>query len=52
MMDLIVGIITAFAIGFVLLWILRPSLRKWVERPKYTVLRNDQRFKETEQKRF
>jgi hypothetical protein len=52
MMNLIVGIISALAIGFVSLWIFRPSFRKWVERPKYTVLQNDQRFREIEQKRY
>jgi len=49
MINFIVGIVTVIAIGFVLLWVLRPSFRKWVERPKYTVLENDQRLKETKQ---
>jgi hypothetical protein len=47
MIDFIVGLISVIAAGFVSLWILRPSFRKWVEQPKYTVLENDQRFKET-----
>jgi hypothetical protein len=39
-------IATVIAAAFVAVWITRPSFRKWVERPKYTVLQNDQRFKE------
>jgi hypothetical protein len=33
------------AAGFLSLWILRPPFRKWVEQPKYTELKNDQRSK-------
>ena len=49
MINIIVAIVTAIAAGFLLLWILRPSFRSWVEQPKYTMLENDQRFKEAEQ---
>ncbi len=51
MINIIVAIVTIIAAGFLLLWILRPSFRKWVEQPKYTMLENDQRFKEAEEKR-
>ena len=52
MINIIVGIVTVIAAGFLLLWILRPSFRKWVEQPKYTMLRNDQRFKEADEARM
>jgi hypothetical protein len=44
MINIIVGMITMIAVGFILLWILRPSFRKWVEQPKYTMLESDRRF--------
>jgi hypothetical protein len=50
MINFIVGIISVMAAGFVVVWIARPSFRKWIEQPKYTVLENDRRFKETQQK--
>lgn len=50
MINVIVGIVTIIAAGFLLLWILRPSFRKWVEQPKYTMLANDKRFDEHERK--
>jgi hypothetical protein len=49
MINIIVGIVTVIAAGFLLLWILRPSFRKWVEQPKYTMLDNDERFKRAEE---
>jgi hypothetical protein len=49
MINIIVGIVTVIAAGFLLLWILRPSFRKWVEQPKYTMLENDERFKRAEE---
>jgi hypothetical protein len=45
MINFIVGIVSVFAIGFLLLGIVQPSFRRWVERPKYAVLENDQRLK-------
>jgi ABC-type phosphate transport system permease subunit len=45
MINIIVGMITIIAFGFIVLWILRPSFRKWVEQPKYTMLENDRRFR-------
>jgi hypothetical protein len=49
MINIIVGIVTVIAAGFLLLWIFRPSFRKWVEQPKYTMLENDERFKRAEE---
>ena len=48
MINIIVAIVTVIAAGFLLLWIVRPSFRKWVEQPKYTMLENDRRFDEQE----
>jgi hypothetical protein len=44
MINVIVGIITAIAVGFLLVWIWRPSFRKWIELPKYKMLREEKRF--------
>ena len=38
MINFIVGIISVMAAGLVVVWIARPSFRKWIEQPKYTVL--------------
>jgi hypothetical protein len=46
MINIIVAIVTLIAAGFLLLWILRPSFRTWVERPKYAMLESDQRFRD------
>lgn len=48
MINIIVAIVTVIAAGFLLLWIVRPSFRKWVEQPKYTMLENDRRFDKQE----
>lgn len=45
MINVIVAIVTLIAAGFLLLWILRPSFRNWVERPKYTMLQNEKQFR-------
>jgi hypothetical protein len=44
MINVIVGIITVIAVGFLLIWIWRPSFRKWIEMPKYKMLREERRF--------
>lgn len=46
MINIIVAIVTLIAAAFLLLWIFRPSFRKWVEQPKYTMLEDDQRFRD------
>ncbi len=38
MINFIVGIMSVMAAGLVVVWIARPSFRKWIEQPKYTVL--------------
>jgi hypothetical protein len=37
-MDLIVLIAVIFALAFVAAWICSPTLRAWIERPKYRFL--------------
>jgi hypothetical protein len=37
-MDVIVLVVALFTVIFVAAWILSPSLRKWIERPKYRFL--------------
>ncbi|WP_263368064.1 hypothetical protein [Edaphobacter bradus] len=44
MINIIVGIITAMAVGFLVFWIFRPSFRRWVELPKYKMLEEERRF--------
>jgi len=51
MINIIVAIVTLIAAGFLLLWILRPSFRTWVERPKYVMLESDQRFRDAEKRK-
>jgi hypothetical protein len=49
MINIIVGVITAIAAGFLLFWAFRPSFRKWVELPKYKMLKEERRFSEDQQ---
>lgn len=46
MINIIVGLISAIAAGFLFFWALRPSFRKWVEQPKYRMLKEERRFSE------
>jgi hypothetical protein len=41
MINIIVSLVTAIAVAFLAVWFLRPAFRLWVERPKYTMLKND-----------
>jgi membrane protein implicated in regulation of membrane protease activity len=41
----IVAVVTLFALAFVLIWFLVPRFRARVERPKYRMLANEQRFR-------
>jgi len=50
MINVIIGIITAIAVGFLLVWISRPSFRRWIEMPKYKMLREEKRFSEGRQR--
>jgi hypothetical protein len=45
MINFIVIASTAISVGFVVFWSLWPWFRKSAERPKYTVLENDRRFR-------
>lgn len=45
MINAIVIVVTLFALAFVLVWILRPSFRKWVEAPKYTMLEKEEMYR-------
>lgn len=42
--DAIVLLTVLFLIGFPVAWLLLPSLRAWVERPKYSFLDNLKRY--------
>lgn len=45
MINFIVVVSTAISVGFVVVWSLWPLFRKSAEKPKYTVLDNDRRFR-------
>jgi len=44
MMDAIVLLAVAFAMAFAGAWAMSPSLRKWIERPKYRFLADTQSY--------
>jgi len=44
MIDIIVSVITAIALGGLLFWAFRPASRKWFEFPKYKMLADERRF--------
>lgn len=46
MIDIIVSIITAIALGCLLYWAFRPAVRQWFEFPKYKMLEDEKRFSE------
>jgi hypothetical protein len=46
LMDAIVLLAGVFAVAFLAAWIVSPSLRVWIERPKYRFLADVQRFEE------
>ena len=48
MINAIVAVITLATAGVVLFWIVRPSVRGWMEKPKYTMLENAEKLQETE----
>jgi len=50
-MDLIVGLSLLFALAFLAAWIISPSLRAWVERPKYRLQENLTRYDQVESDR-
>jgi hypothetical protein len=46
MINTIVGVITAVALGILIFWAFRPIAREWFEFPKYKILEDDKRFSE------
>jgi hypothetical protein len=48
-MDFIVGLTVLFALAFLVAWIVSPSLRAWVERPKYRLQENMRRYDQMQQ---
>jgi hypothetical protein len=46
LMDAIVLLAGVFAVAFLAAWIVSPSLRVWIERPKYRFLADVQCFEE------
>ena len=44
MMNLIVIVITAIMLGLLLVWLISPAFRAWIEAPKYVMLRQERRF--------
>jgi hypothetical protein len=44
MMDAIVLLAVAFAVVFLAAWLVSPSLRVWIERPKYRFLADVQSY--------
>jgi hypothetical protein len=49
-MDLIVLIAVLFALVFVAAWASSPTLRTWIERPKYRFLTDIERYDEAVKK--
>jgi hypothetical protein len=50
LMDLIVLLAGAFAVIFLVAWIVSPRLRVWIERPKYRFLADVQRYDQGQEK--
>lgn len=48
MIDIIVGVITAIALGCLLYWAFRRAVRQWFEFPKYKMLEDERRFSESD----
>ena len=48
MMDAIVLLAVVFAVVFLAAWLVSPSLRVWIERPKYRFLADVQSYDETQ----
>ena len=51
MMDAIVLLAVVFAVVFLAAWLISPSLRVWIERPKYRFLADVQSYDETRRQR-
>ena len=46
MINLIVIVISAIMFGLLLLWLLSPAFRAWIEAPKHFMLRQERRFED------
>ena len=44
MFAIIVIALTAVVLVFVVVWLLRPGFRRWIEAPKYRMLEQERRF--------
>jgi hypothetical protein len=51
MINTIVEVITATALGILIFWAFRPSAREWFEFPKHKMLEDDKRFSEFDEDR-
>ena len=51
MIDIIVSVITAIALGCLLYWAFRPAVRQWFEFPKYKMLEDERRFSDVDKVR-
>jgi hypothetical protein len=51
MIDIIVSVITALALGCLLYWAFRPDVRQWFEFPKYKMLEDERRFSQAAKER-
>lgn len=46
MFALIVAALTLVVAAFVIVWLLSPRFRSWIEAPKYRIVDQERRFKE------
>jgi hypothetical protein len=44
LMDIIVLLAGAFAVAFLIAWLISPRMRVWIERPKYRFLADVQEY--------
>jgi len=44
MFTLLVAALTGVVVLFVIVWLLRPGFRRWIEAPKYRMLEQERRF--------
>ena len=51
MTEVIVFASLAFAIAFTVLWLVRPDVRVWLERPKHRFQKNVQTYDQAQQER-
>jgi undecaprenyl pyrophosphate phosphatase UppP len=49
MFAILVALMIGILVGFVVAWVVVPSFREWIERPKYTMLERERRFVEDDE---